>query len=163
MLKLSHRSLIILSGLIWFAVGCGLLQLGLNLLIDHAQNFSDGRQSGLLSSLVPFFGGREEAAAAVIACALFIGYFKGRYVLGKSARKGIERILQLPNPAPLHWIYNARYYLLLALMIGLGLSIKFFGLPGDIRGGIDVAIGAALINGAIIYFQYAFQLKRTLT
>ncbi len=33
MLKMSHKALIIFSGLIWLAVGCFLLPLGLNFLI----------------------------------------------------------------------------------------------------------------------------------
>jgi hypothetical protein len=57
-------------------------------------------------------------------------------------------------------IYSPTYYLLIGIMIGLGLSLKIFGLPIDIRGLVDVTIGAALINGAMLYFRSAFQLKQ---
>lgn len=152
MFKCSHRSLIIISGLVWFVVGCFLLQLGLNLLMASAA--SAGGSGGLLSSLGIFVGGYEEAAIAIIAVALFIGYLKGRYVLGKSARRAIQRILSFSTPVSLANIYSGKYYLLLAAMVGLGISIKYLGIPLDIRGAIDVAIGAALINGALVYFQH---------
>ncbi len=45
-------------------------------------------------------------------------------------------------------------------MIGLGVMIKVLDVPTDLRGWIDTAIGAALINGAVIYFQHAYQLKQ---
>ena len=89
----------------------------------------------------------------MVAVCLMIGYLKGKHVLGKSAVRGIERIRAFPNPTSLGNIYSAKYYVLLAIMIGLGLSIKYLGLPHDVRGAIDVAIGAALINGALIYFR----------
>lgn len=153
-MKLSHTKLIVLSGLIWFGVGFYLLQLGLNLLVDSGSALSYDRYP-LIASLAGILGDGQAAALMLVIVALIVGYFKGRYVLGKSAKKGVERIRQFPNPAPLASIYSPKYYILLALMMGLGISIKYFGLHNDIRGFIDAAIGAALINGAMIYFRLA--------
>ncbi len=153
-MKLSHTKLIVLSGLIWFAIGVYLLQLGLGLLLGTLHAGADV-PTPLIHTLSPWIVTAQTAVLGLILLGLFIGYFKGRYVLGKSAKRGVSRILSFPSPVPLSKIYSLKYYLLLGLMVGLGVSIKFLGIHNDIRGFIDVAIGAALINGAAIYFQCA--------
>lgn len=157
MFKASHAMLVLVSGLIWLAVGLWLLPLGLNLLLSSV---SESGRYPLIELLAPSLGGWEQTVTTLIAAGLLIGYFKGRYVLGKSAKRGIERITTFPNPTKFSNIYSLKYYILLGTMIGLGISIKVFGLANDIRGFIDVAIGAALINGAVIYFRSASELRK---
>jgi hypothetical protein len=154
-MKLSHVKLIVISGLVWFGIGVYLLQLGLNLLLEGVHHPVHTDQFPLLKALAPFTGGFEMAVVMVVVIALFIGYFKGRYVLGKSAKRGVERIRSFANPAPLQHIYSPKYYLLLGGMVALGISIKYMGLDHDVRGLIDAAIGSALINGSMIYFRCA--------
>lgn len=161
MLKVSHRMLIIFSGLIWLGVGCFLLPLGLNFLlgaIPLAHIHSDHHYP-LLNFFLSFTSNVENATILLISLGLLIGYFKGRYVLGKSAVKGVQRICSFPNPTSVTNIYSLKYYILLGAMVGLGLSMKLFSFPLDIRGVIDIAIGSALINGAMIYFRAAFEKK----
>ena len=153
MLKLRHTHLIIISGLIWLAVGTMLLYMGLGFVIQGSQPIRTESHYPLLQTLSSFLGSTEQAALLIVILGLVIGYAKGRYVLGKSAYKGVERIHKLTNPAPLTQLYSLKYYLLLATMIGLGFSMKYLGLPLDVRGLIDIAIGSALINGAMIYFR----------
>jgi hypothetical protein len=139
MLKCSHATLVYLSGLVWLVVGIALLRLGLVLLMG----------SGMEATLLTIVG----------VAAFVVGYFKGRFVLGKSAVKGVERIRQMPNPSPISQIYSPKYYILLGGMILLGVSIKYLGLPNGVRGFIDVAIGMALLTGALIYFRHAAALR----
>ncbi|MCE5317588.1 MAG: hypothetical protein LLG04_09565 [Parachlamydia sp.] len=155
MLKMSHAALAMISGLIWMAVGCSLLSLGLKLLLGNDSAMP------LIQSLSPSLGGAQQVALLLVAVGLFVGYMKGRHVLAKSASKGIERIKTLPNPASLAKIYSPGYYLLLGGMMFLGMSIKFFGIPSDIRGMIDVAIGAALIQGSLVYIRFAIDSWQT--
>ncbi len=150
--KLSHAMLALLSGLVWIAVGCFLLPLGLRLLLGET---GEETSLPLINSLSPYLGGKEQTALLLIALGMLVGYMKGRHVLGKSATKGIQRIQTLPNPSSIAKIYSPGYYLLLGGMVALGMSIKFFGVPNDIRGLVDVAIGAALIQGAIVYLRFA--------
>jgi hypothetical protein len=152
MFKVSHQTLIIISGAIWFAVGVFLLTLGLGFLVEGMRSQAPS-STPFITLLAPYFGGLEQAVVIIIALALYIGYLKGRYVLGKSAKRGIDRIHTLENPSSLAKIYSAKYYILLAVMIGLGISMKFFGLSTDIRGAIDVVVGSALINGGMLYFR----------
>lgn len=158
-MKLSHVKLILISGLVWFGIGIYLLQLGFNLLLEGAHNPIYIDQYPLLKALAPYTGSFEAAIILLVVIALLIGYYKGRYVLGKSARRGVNRILTFSNPAPFHYIYSAKYYILLGSMVALGISIKFMGLSHDVRGLIDTIIGSALINGSMIYFRLAQSLR----
>lgn len=157
MFKLSHTTLIVISGLIWLTIGLVLLPLGLNFLVESVlqANLQTLRRP-LLDSIAPYLGGVDSALLVVVAICLFIGYGKGRYVLGKTVRSSVERITSLPNPTSLANIYTKKYYILLAGMVFLGMLARMT--PIDIRGAVDVIIGSALINGSLLYFRYAFQI-----
>ena len=152
--KISHCMLIFLSGLVWFVVGCFLLPLGLNLIVECLLNENITLPHPILDFITPYVGGLEPAALVWIAFALFIGFLKGRSVFAKSVQRNVKRILALPNPAYLSKMYTLGYYILLGSMVGLGILVRFT--TQDIRGGVDVAVGAALINGAVIYFRQAW-------
>ncbi len=156
-MRLSHVSALVFSGTSWFFIGLFLLIKGLNLIVL-------GARQGESAACIPFFaslaGGREEAALLLIAISLFIGFMKGRYVLRKSAKRIAERILSFPSPIKMTEVYSARYCLLILLMVGLGIGLRWFSVPRDIHGAIDVAVGGALISGALFYFRYAFGLRK---
>lgn len=158
MFKFSHSALIFLSGLIWFAVGCLLLTLGLNFIVDTLLIDNIAQPHPVLLFLAKYTDSIESAALVWIAFALLIGFLKGRKVLSKSVNKSVNRILTLPNPANLSQIYTPSYYLLLGAMVGLGILVRFT--PLDVRGGIDVAVGSALINGAMLYFRLAWSIRQ---
>ena len=159
-MKFSHTTLIVISGFVWLLVGVFLLQLGLSLLLSDFQTPSmQNNQVTWVRMLAQHVGSIEVASVILVVVALYIGYFKGRFVLGKSARRGVARIATLSNPAPITQIYSAKYYILLGGMVALGISIKYMGLNNDLRGFIDIIIGSALINGAMIYFSES-RLKR---
>ncbi|MBA2726920.1 MAG: hypothetical protein H0U49_01940 [Parachlamydiaceae bacterium] len=158
MFKVSHANVSFISGLIWICVGCFLLQMGLKLILDPT--YAPGGSTPILSNIQGVMGGLQEAGIALIAIALYIGYLKGKHLLRKSARQGVERLRSFPDPMPIQNMYSPKYYILLGGMIGLGMSMRFLGLPNDIRGGIDVAVGAALINGALEYFRLGLALRK---
>ena len=160
-MQCKHSTMVFISGLVWLGVGLFLMPLGVSLLlstlgIDHTTD----RSYPLIQSLSPLAGGLEQTVLILLCLGLLIGFFKGRFVLGKSAKKGIERIRQFSNPTPLSNLYSLKYFILILGMIGLGIGIKWAGISNDVRGLIDVAIGAALINGAVIYFRSAFALRK---
>lgn len=156
-MKCSHTVLGWISGLVWLAVGFFLFTLGVSLLTAHLT--AAGGSYPLIDLVAPYFGGREQATIALIAAALYIGFLKGKHVLGKSARRGIARLQTLPNPASIARIYGASYYMLLGSMILLGVAIKYTGIPSDLRGFIDLTVGTALIQGAVVYMRLANALK----
>jgi hypothetical protein len=107
-----------------------------------------------------FSTGKAEVAAAILfVLSLSIGYAKGRFVLSKSATRTINRLRTLPSPTPIYQLYSPPYYLLLALMVCLGISIKYLGITGEIRAIIDVAIGTALLSGSIEFFRQSFSCR----
>lgn len=152
--------MIALSGFVWMAVGLFLLPLGLRLLAEPSINGS----YPLISLMSPYFGGRESASVVLIAMGLLVGYTKSRKVLTKVVKKTTDRILALPNPSPITALFGVKYLLLIGAMISMGMMIKFFDLPNDIRGVVDVAVGSALLNGGMAYLHNAYasyQLKNS--
>lgn len=161
MIMLRQKALLIISGLIWFAIGIALLMKGLNFLMDGVKTTLDlSEHYPMLSKMMPYFRSVEQAALVVVAIGLFVGFFKGKFVLGKSALRGIERIRKMPEQVLLTHIYSAKYYILLGVMASLGMLMNVAGVPADIRGFVDVAVGSALINGSMFYFRNAMQESR---
>ena len=147
---MKHRGWIAFSGLIWLAAGISLVHKGLKFVAD-ARYFPDA----FCVRFQERFGSVQAAGTALIAVALLIGFIKGRFVLVKTVRRVSFRIQSLPLPIKITSLYTPSYLILLGSMMGLGFLIRFIPMPTDIRGFIDVAIGSALINGAILYFRAA--------
>lgn len=155
-MKIRQGVAIILSGSIWMVVGVFLLTKGFSLLLHPLLG-----QKPLLLPYINSFGVRaEQASLVLVTLGLFIGFLKGRLILAKTAAKVIKRILGLPNPCSLFSIYARSYLILLSSMILLGISMKWFSIPYDIKGVVDVAIGSALTNGSAFYFRHFAEQKR---
>ncbi len=85
MFKAGRSTLIFLSGFVWLVVGCFLLSLGLNFIVESilSENIATIRHP-ILDFLSPYVGGMEQAALIWIVFALCIGFLKGRYVFQKA-------------------------------------------------------------------------------
>lgn len=149
-MKLSHRTLIGIAGLLWFAVGLWLMRLGIQFLMQAVETPEQFPFLSWVSSLV---GKAEQGVVALMAVALFVGFFKGRMVLSKTVNKTVSSIKQAAEPVSLNLLFTPRYLVLITIMMGIGFSLRFFSVPLDIRGFVDVAVGSALINGAMLYFR----------
>jgi hypothetical protein len=162
MFKFKHSSLIVIAGLIWLGIGVFLLNIGLKLIITCAQLVEANAvvSAPFLRSIAPFLGGSESAGIMLLAFSLFLGYFKGRFVLMKSACRVVNRIRSLPSPISLHRIYSPKFLFLIGGMMLLGVLFRVFNAPGDIRGAIDVIVGSALVSGSLVYFRLAGQVKK---
>jgi hypothetical protein len=160
MFKFKHSTLITIGGALWMTMGIFLMNMGLRLIAEKSVIIAHTQEGGLLKSLSSVFGGIEEAGIALIGIALAIGYFKGRFVLAKTVAKMVARIRTFKAPVSLRHIYAPKFYLLIGLMMGLGFLFRVLQVPHDVRGVIDVAVGAALINGAVLYFKQAKDIKK---
>jgi hypothetical protein len=156
-MRLNHVSAIAFSGLIWLLAGFFLLRKGLHLILMTSLPDGDG---GLLTYLAQIAGNKEQAGLLLILVGLFLGYIKGKTVLAKTVKRVVERIFSLPSPVKFSQLYTSRYYVLIAIMVGLGLLLRWVHLAEDIRGVIDVAIGSALLKGAILYFRSALAARK---
>ena len=163
MYKCSHFLMIVISGVIWLLVGILLMTLGMHHLMDSLRLWDEIVLTSDLSLVKMFsylFHRPEQALAAIVAICLLVGYAKGHFLLGRSVKSGVQRILSYPNPSEIKNLYEKKYYLLLAVMMGLGILLRISHIPEDIHGAIDLAIGSALLKGALTYFKYALAEKK---
>ncbi len=144
------RTWIAISGCFWLIVGVFLLYKGICLI-----SLGTIRQESLCFSFAKVFGSPEEAGTEIIAAGLFIGFVKGRFILSKTVERVTKRILSIPEPIRLSTVYAPSYWILIGAMITLGMLIRFFPIPVDLRGLVDLAVGSALIHGAMLYFRNA--------
>lgn len=146
----------LISGATWIAIGIFLLQMGVHLLF--VQIF-DIKSSTPLINLFRGIFSHQESAILITSVALYVGFLKGKHILTLTANRTITHIRSLPNPACISQMYSKKYFILLAIMVSLGISIKYLGVPNDVRGAVDIAIGTGLIQGAMHYFKIGFQLR----
>jgi len=134
---MSRRAWISISGLIWAFVGVLLLYKGLQIL-------------GALSY--------PEQATWLVAGGLLVGFIKGRFILSKTVNRITARLNSLEQPIRFVDAYPKSYWLLLSAMMGIGVLLRL--VPREVHGFIDVAVGSALINGAMLYFRAIFGIEK---
>lgn len=147
---MKHRGWIAFSGFVWLCPGLWLLFKGLRLISEAAH-----RTDSLCYAFKDSFGSPEQAATVLIAIGLLLGFLKGRIVFAKTVQRISLRILSLPLPIRFFSVYPPVYWILIGSMVLMGMALRFSPLPVDARGLIDVAIGSALVNGAMLYFRSA--------
>lgn len=148
MVPMKHRGYIVLSGFVWFFMGVYLLFKGLHYITEAAF-----QTNSLCFKMSPTFGTPQQAATILLVVGLVIGFLKGRFVLVKTVRRVVARIASLPLPIQFKDAYARSYWLIIAFMMALGMTFRFLPIPIDLKGTIDVAIGSALINGAMLFFK----------
>ena len=124
---------IFLSGAIWFVAGVLLLYKGIHFLAAAPLD--------------------ETVATWWMMAGLTIGFMKGRFVLSKTVRRVVARIESLEPPISFRSVYAPSYWLLIGSMVLLGMSFRWLPIGLQYRGLVDVAIGSALIQGAMLYFR----------
>ncbi len=142
---MKHRDWIICSGGLWFAVGIMLMYKGLRLISDA--QVDPGSLSMRMSESSSHVGNM------IIFLALIVGFAKGRFVFSKTVQRVVSRIRSLPLPIRISEVYTKSYWILIGSMMMLGMVFRFLPIPIDVRGFIDLAVGSALTNGAMLYFR----------
>jgi len=80
----------------------------------------------------------------LVLVALGIGTAKSSLVLDKTAKRGVERIIERGDGTCLGGVYSWKTWLFVGLMMALGISMRTLTEPGVIIGTIYMAIGWAL-------------------
>ena len=91
-----------------------------------------------------------------VTIGIVVGFFKGLFVLSKSARKNKSRIQGLESPVKIHHIFSKPFYGLIAGMMFLGILLRNFNeyLGGYIVvAGVYCGIGVALMVGSRAYWK----------
>lgn len=151
---------ILLSGIMWFTVGIFLLLFGVKLIVFSS--IEKASQSFLVSKLSTIAKNPEQAALILVTFGLLLGFIKGRFVLSKTVKRVVDRIFSLPQPIKFSEVYSVGYLLLIVSMILLGMALRWFSVPSDVRGTIDIAVGSALMNGSMFYFRAALKKEKPL-
>lgn len=161
-MKLTARKAILLSGLLWMAIGILLLSKGISYLHIAGNVVINGTHEGfsMIKKLTEYTKNPEQSALILICVALCIGFFKGRIVFKKTVNRVVTRIRSQQEPIALSKVYSLGYVILIVGMMGLGMVFKYLPLPLDFKGFLDFAIGFALINGAMLYFRAAVWEKK---
>ena len=137
-MKTASKVALILYGLIWLGVGCMLLSKGISLLVTREN---------------PVLATSEEISLLLIVAGMIVGVFKARFVLKKVAHRVVNSVLQ--STTPFKAVFSVRTVLLVVIMMALGRTLRAINTPLDILGFIDVAVGSALIQGAVMMKQAA--------
>lgn len=156
-MRVSPFTALIISFASWLGIGVFLLYKGLRLLVELSPGVA---HSSMLSFFSKMAGGMQQAVLLCICIGLFVGFMKGRFVLSKTVGRLSNRFFSYGRPMSLKEMYPAYYLALVGSMILLGMSLKWMPVPQEVRGTIDVAIGAALTNGAFQYLRVAFSKGR---
>lgn len=149
-----QRQWIAFSGFFWFAMGAFLLYKGLHLIND-----ASFLSNSLCHRWAGFFGSSQQTATVLVGVGLLVGFIKGRFVLVKTVRRVVGRIASLSEPIRFTDAYAKSYWILIGSMVALGMVFRFLPIPLDLRGAIDVAIGSALVNGAMLFFRAGRELQ----
>lgn len=158
-MKFEKYQLITLAGFLWFVLGITLLTKGLYLMILTAH--LSGEKAGPILNvfMYAFTGGIVPAALTILLLGVVLGIMKGRWALGRAATLLVRRIYPMRGKIHVAKLYRIHDYLLIVGIIALSRLLNWIEVPNDVHSLIDIAVGSALINGAMVYFRYAIQVK----
>jgi hypothetical protein len=151
---------IIFSGVLWFIVGIFLLLIGVKFIVFSCLEIDS---HSLMYRVLSFTKNREQSALILVGSGLVLGFVKARFVLSKTVQRVVVRIRNLPEPIGFFQVYSLGYLVLIASMILMGMGLRWFSVPSDIRGVIDVAVGSALLNGSMFYFKAILKTANNVT
>lgn len=99
--------------------------------------------------------GMRPGAGLALAAALAAGFAKGRLVLEGASLRNIARLNALPGPIRPIRVYDGRSWSVIALMtaIAAGLNLGWIPLAPLARGGVNLAIGFALLVSSRSYLM----------
>lgn len=139
---MSRSSLQTLAGIIWVCVGVMLASMGIFKYLANAQSL----------------GASTLSLGLAIGLGLIVGGAKGKFVLAKSALRNKDRIEKLEEPLRPWHVFAPPFFLLIALMMGMGIGIRRFVIDQSnpthllIYGGCLCGIGGALFVSAFAYW-----------
>ncbi|PCI78148.1 hypothetical protein COB21_01385 [Candidatus Aerophobetes bacterium] len=160
MLKISRGWVFFISGLFMLASGSMLLNKGAHYMADAFASFSISSSSydaTLLRGMAPlaslFNGSAHTGLALLLALAALVGLLKGQFVMKKVVNRSVLHVEKNGGSVSLFRLFPRQSLIIIGSMMLLGIAFNKFGLPLDVRGVIDFAIGLALVRGGIFYFR----------
>jgi hypothetical protein len=131
--KLAPRTLIKLAFFLWALGGSVLTVMGVLRMADASLTM---RVSVIITASLVW---------------LAVGIAKGRYVLAKTSQRNLERIQAMTQPQRPIRVYSLRSWIVIGLTVSLSLALTLFNTPPFWRGGINLAVGFALLISSLNY------------
>jgi len=131
--KLTPRTLIKLAFFLWALGGTVLVVLGVLRMADASLTI---RVSVIIIASLVW---------------LVIGIAKGRYVLAKTSQRNIERLRAMTERQRPIRVYSLRSWIVISLTVALSLALTLLNTPPFWRGGINLAVGFALLMSSVNY------------
>ena len=131
--KLTPRTLIKLAFFLWALGGTVLVVLGVLRMADASLTI---RVSVIIIASLVWLG---------------IGIAKGRYVLAKTSQRNIERLRTMTERQRPIRVYSLRSWIVISLTVALSLALTLLNTPPFWRGGINLAVGFALLMSSLNY------------
>ena len=97
----------------------------------------------------------------LVLLALVIGTIKSRLILDKTARKSLQRILEMNDNTCIGAVYSWKTWLLVALMMTFGITMRKLTDPGLVIGTLYMAIGWALVLSSRLGWMQWFKWIRS--
>ncbi|NPB09324.1 MAG: hypothetical protein GXO17_03130 [Thermodesulfobacteria bacterium] len=118
---------------------------------------------GLMLCLRAFFwvkSSQELWAWGLYVFALGVSYFMGRFFLFRLARRNLRRLDEKPERLCCFAFQPWRSYLVIAVMIAMGISLRRSDIPRVWLAGIYALMGGALVWASGLYFSRALEVLR---
>jgi hypothetical protein len=144
---------VIWIGLGWMGMGLWLCYKGMRLM----QGAIAAPEEAPCIQWLAGYGGFQAGVFTLLAISLGVGLLKGRFVLRRTALRLVARWQE--SPAAFRRLLLTRTAPLILLMMGLGLALRFSGVPKDLHGAVDLAIGSALAQGGLAYVRALVALR----
>jgi len=99
----------------------------------------------------------EDWQPLIIALAVLGGSLKAYFILDKSARKGIDRILSFKEGTCLGAVYSVKTWILVLCMMGMGVILRNSSLPLSLLCFLYLTIGWALLLSSRLAWRAWFK------
>jgi hypothetical protein len=147
-MRLRKKIQLLLLSLIWFGTGLFLLAKGVDFtFMINSDSFSPLHYALVSTGLHPL-----QVGLLRIIVGIFLGRFKAQKILSKVIERVKNNLDAYKDPAPLSATFNVRFFVLIALMMGLGAALNALQFPLDLRALLNAAVGSALIFGSVMVF-----------
>lgn len=95
----------------------------------------------------------------LVLLALALGTLKSLFILDRTARRTVVRIVGLRDGTCLGALYSWKTWLLVVLMIGSGIGLRHVVTPGAVIGTLYLAVGWALFFSSRIGWREWFRFR----
>ncbi len=108
---------------------------------------------GMLFMSDPHNAPTQVLLALIVFASLLVGWSKGKFILSKTSQKNINRIDAFTEPKRPIQVYSVRSWIVIAVMVGISVSLNFLPISSLIRGAINLAIGTGLLISSLAYVR----------